>query len=172
MLLTLISCVFWYICSAGEKHNADRHQKWWRDVSCYRVRSSRSLPWTDAETVAGFRNWHVSWVHFSSSTPAAFSLVRHKGENENKNEREREKRPQCRRSRFQQQTNCLALICRDEVSDVNVDLHESDGVFDISASKRISDRELQNTPTIFECELGIKDTEYSRKKRIIYYPGQ
>ena len=109
MLHTLISCVLWYVCSAGEKHNADRHQKWWRDVSCYRVRSSRSLPWTDAETVAGFRNWHVSWVHFSSSTPAAFSLVRHKGENENKNEREREKRPQCRRSRFQQQTNCFGF---------------------------------------------------------------
>jgi len=73
---------------------------------------------------------------------------------------------------FNSRLIALALICRDEVSDVNVDLHESDGVFDISASKRISDRELQNTPTIFECELGIKDTEYSRKKRIIYYPGQ
>jgi hypothetical protein len=83
----------------------------------------------------------------------------------------KEKNVQFKRSRIQQQTNCLALIRRDEVSDVSVDLHESDGVFDISASKRISDRDLQNTPTIFECELGIKDTEYSRKKRIIYYPG-
>ncbi|XP_059488059.1 uncharacterized protein LOC132203911 isoform X2 [Neocloeon triangulifer] len=46
----------------------------------------------------------------------------------------------------------------------------SEGVFDISASKRIADRELQNTPTIIECELGIKDTDYKRKKRIIYYP--
>jgi len=64
------------------------------------------------------------------------------------------------------------FFCREEVTGVKTNLKENDGVFDISASKRIADRDLQNTPTIFECELGIKDTDYKRKKSIIYYPGK
>ncbi|XP_065344438.1 selection and upkeep of intraepithelial T-cells protein 2-like isoform X2 [Cloeon dipterum] len=58
-----------------------------------------------------------------------------------------------------------------EIEDVNVKtMLSGEGVFDISAKKLIADRDLQNTPTIIECELGIKDTDYKRKKRVIYYP--
>jgi hypothetical protein len=45
------------------------------------------------------------------------------------------------------------------------------GVFDISASKRLTDSDLES-PTIFDCELGIKETEYKRKKSLVYYPGK
>jgi hypothetical protein len=58
------------------------------------------------------------------------------------------------------------------MSDVKLSLKENEGVYDIVASKRIADRTLKNAPTIFECELGIRDTDYKRKKSVIYYPGK
>jgi hypothetical protein len=43
--------------------------------------------------------------------------------------------------------------------------------YDISATKIFEGRDLQ-TPTMFDCELRIPETDYVVRKSIVYYPGK
>ncbi|XP_075227587.1 uncharacterized protein LOC142328028 [Lycorma delicatula] len=57
------------------------------------------------------------------------------------------------------------------VPGVKVQTTVRSGTFDVSANVLLSDEGLAS-PTVFSCELKIPNTEYVRKKNIVYYPGK
>ncbi|RZF43638.1 hypothetical protein LSTR_LSTR009235, partial [Laodelphax striatellus] len=57
-----------------------------------------------------------------------------------------------------------------QMDDVTYDSRQRNGAYDVAASTRLQDEELNTTATI-NCELTIPGTEYHRKKSIVYHPG-
>ncbi|XP_075227710.1 uncharacterized protein LOC142328097 isoform X2 [Lycorma delicatula] len=54
---------------------------------------------------------------------------------------------------------------------VTLDSRQRDGAYDVAASTRLQDEEL-NTTAVIDCELLIPGTDYQKRKTITYHPGQ